>query len=104
VLASRLAAEPGWRGWATWLRGTAILMMALLAAFGFAMATPHGPAGLFEKAATVVVTIAGTVLLMRVLARAGRLRRTLPVPHGAAGADNRSEPARLGWLDGGDQH
>ncbi len=73
VLASRLAAEPGWRGWATWLRGTAILMMALLAAFGFAMATPHGPAGLFEKAATIIVTIPGTVLITRVLARAGRL-------------------------------
>jgi hypothetical protein len=75
VLASRLAAEPGWRGWATWLRGTAILMMALLAAFGFAMATPHGPAGLFEKAATIIVTIPGTVLLTRVLGRAGRLAR-----------------------------
>ena len=74
VLASRLAAEPGWRGWATWLRGTAILMMALLAAFGFAMAH-HGPAGLFEKAATIVVTIAGTALLTRVLARGGRLTR-----------------------------
>ena len=50
-------------------------MMALLAAFGFAMATPHGPAGLFEKAATIIVTIPGTVLITRVLARAGRLTR-----------------------------
>ncbi len=75
VLASRLAAEPGWRGWAAWLRGTAILMMALLAAFGFAAATHHGPAGLFEKAASIVVTIAGTALITRVLARGGRLTR-----------------------------
>ena len=75
VLASGLAAEPGWRGWATWLRGTAILMMALLAAFGFAVATHHGPAGLFEKAASIVVTITGTVLITRVLARTRRLTR-----------------------------
>src|SRR5258707_10169480 len=75
ALASRLAAEPGWRGWATWLRGTAIFMMAFLAAFGFAAATHHGPAGLFEKAASIIVTIAGTVLITRVLARAGRLTR-----------------------------
>jgi hypothetical protein len=77
AVASGVAAGflPGWRGWATWLRGTAILMMALLAAFGFAMATHHGPAGLFEKAATIIVTIAGTALITRVLARAGRLTR-----------------------------
>ena len=74
VLASRLSVERGWRGWPTWLRTTAVLMMALLAAFGVAMATGHGPAGLFEKAASIAVTVPGTVFLIRVLRRGGRLR------------------------------
>ena len=73
VLASRLSVERGWRGWPTWLRTAAVLMMALLAAFGVAMAG-HGPAGLFEKAASIAVTVPGTVFLIRVLRRGGRLR------------------------------
>lgn len=75
ALPARAQTDPGWRGWATWLRGTAILMVALLAAFGFAIATHHGPAGLFEKAASIIVTIVGAALLTRMLARAGRLAR-----------------------------
>ena len=73
VLASRLSVERGWRGWPTWLRTAAVLMMALLAAFGVAMAG-HGPAGLFEKAASIAVTVPGTVFLIRVLRRGGRLQ------------------------------
>ena len=74
VFASRLSVERGWRGWPTLLRTTAVLMMAFLAAFGVAMGAGHGPAGLFEKAATIVVTVPGTVFLIRVLRRGGRLQ------------------------------
>jgi hypothetical protein len=73
VLASRLAREPRWRGWATWLRFTAVLMMACLATFGTLMGMHSGPAGAFEKAASIVPAIPGVVLTARLLGNRGRL-------------------------------
>jgi hypothetical protein len=73
VLASRLAHDPRWHGWATWLRVTAVLMMACLATFGTLMATHTGPAGMFEKAASIVPAIPGVVLTTRLLLHRGRL-------------------------------
>jgi hypothetical membrane protein len=73
VLASRLAREPRWRGWATWLRVTAVLMMACLATFGTMMGMHSGPAGMFEKAASIVPGILGVVLTARLLMHRGRL-------------------------------
>jgi hypothetical protein len=81
VLANRLAAEPQWRGWATWLRTTVVLMMIFLATFGALMSTQHGPAGTFEKAASIAAAIPGAVLAARLLTRGGMLSRPERVPN-----------------------
>jgi Protein of unknown function (DUF998) len=72
VFARRFAGDPRWRGWATYSIVTAILAVVLLIAFGVAL-THNGPAGLFEKMATLVRSTFLLLLAARLLASPGRL-------------------------------
>ena len=70
----RFRREPAWKGWSAYSIGSAIAMMAFLAAFGFAN---HfgGPAGLLEKLATCTRSIWSALLAARLLGgyRLGRI-------------------------------
>ncbi|MGA3132563.1 MAG: DUF998 domain-containing protein [Terracidiphilus sp.] len=67
LFAWRFRAEPNWRGWTEYSIVTALTMMALLAAFGFA--NQHGgPAGLMEKLASCTRTIWSVLFSVRLLA------------------------------------
>lgn len=72
VLGARFVAEPRWRGWALWSWATAVIMMVSLAAFGAALAT-HGPAGVFERAASIIPSFLGIGLTIRLLAGTGQI-------------------------------
>ncbi len=72
VMARRFAQEPHWRGWALYAVATGILLVVFLAAFGVAMAH-HGPAGLFERLATIVASLLTLVFAARLVAGTGRV-------------------------------
>ena len=63
LFAWRFRRDPRWKGWASYSVGTAILMMAFLTAFGFAL-HQGGPAGLFEKLATLTRTLWSVALVL----------------------------------------
>jgi Protein of unknown function (DUF998) len=77
VLARRFAPESRvdrrWRGWAAWSVATGVVVWALLAAFVVASGTHAGPAGLFEKLASIVMSVYGISLASKLLAAGGRL-------------------------------
>jgi hypothetical protein len=66
-MARRFAREPRWRGWASATVIAVVWMIGCLAAFG-ALTAHHGPAGVFEKAATVPATLISVVLIARLMA------------------------------------
>ena len=68
VLARRLKAEPGWRGWAPAAALTGGLSLAFMMAFGAAGAH-GGVAGLFERLAGGVDSLLGLALVVALLAR-----------------------------------
>ena len=68
MLARRLKAEPGWRGWAPAAALTGVLSLAFIAAFGAAGAR-GGVAGLFERLAGGVDSLLGLALVVALLAR-----------------------------------
>ncbi len=70
VIARRFAIEPRWRGWATYAVVTGILMVIFLATFGAEMSS-NGPAGLFEKLATMVTSLLTILLAARLLSGTG---------------------------------
>ena len=72
VLARRFARERFWHNWAIYSIVTAILMMVFLAAFG-ATSANTGPAGLFERMATIVTSLLTVLLAVRLLAGTGRI-------------------------------
>jgi hypothetical protein len=72
VCARRFAGDPRWRGWAAYSIATAILAVIFLILFGVAM-THNGPAGLFEKLATLIRSIWTFLLAIRLLIRPGSL-------------------------------
>lgn len=74
VISRRFAREPGWRGWSTYSVATGILTIAFLAAFGVANAH-DGPAGLFERLATIVTSLLTVLSAARLLAGTGRVSR-----------------------------
>ncbi|HUZ36780.1 MAG TPA: DUF998 domain-containing protein [Streptosporangiaceae bacterium] len=67
IMARRFAREPRWRGWASATVIAVVWMIGCLAAFG-ALTAHHGPAGVFEKAATVPATLISVVLIARLMA------------------------------------
>ncbi len=77
TFAWRFRRENRWKGWGTYSLITAILMMALLAAFG---AANHlgGPAGLLEKLAASTRTLWSAVFAARLLAGARLDQRQEP--------------------------
>jgi hypothetical protein len=64
ILARCLHREPRWPGWAPAAVVAAITMMCCLAAFGTLMAL-GGPGGMFEKLASLIPTVYGFVLSVR---------------------------------------
>jgi hypothetical protein len=66
LFAWRFRTEPAWKGWSAYSIITAIAMMALLAAFGFANHL-GGPAGLYEKLATCTRSLWSALLAARLL-------------------------------------
>ena len=68
VLARRLKAEPGWRGWAPAAALTGVLSLVFMMAFGAAGAH-GGVAGLFERLAGGVDSLLGLALVVALLAR-----------------------------------
>jgi hypothetical protein len=69
LFAWRLWGDARWKGWAAYSIVTAVLMTAFLTAFGFANHL-GGPAGAWEKMATVVRTVWSVALAGRLLAGA----------------------------------
>jgi hypothetical protein len=84
VLAGRFAVESRvdrrWRGWPAWSVATGVVFWALLAAFVVASGTQAGPAGLFEKLASIVMSVYGISLASKLLAAGGRLSLAPPSP------------------------
>jgi hypothetical protein len=82
VLARRFAeasrTDPRWRGWASYSVVTGVLFWALLAGFAVASGAHAGPAGLFEKLASVVMSVYGISLASHLLAGARDLRAASP--------------------------
>ncbi len=72
VIARRFAIEPAWRGWANYCVGTALLMMAFMAGFGLSQAV-GGPAGLFERLTTGVISLLSLAVALRLLLGNGRV-------------------------------
>lgn len=66
LFAWRFRGDARWKGWAAYSVLTVVLMMAFLAAFGFAI-QHGGPAGAMEKTATVVRTLWSVLLTVRLL-------------------------------------
>lgn len=71
ALAYRFRQEPAWRGWATYSLLTALVFWGLMAAFFTANPHPAAPAGLWEKAASITMSLYGLLLALRLLARKG---------------------------------
>ena len=67
LFAWRFRREPGWKGWTAYSIVTALVMMAFLAAFGFANHL-GGPAGLMEKLASCTRTLWSALFAGRLLA------------------------------------
>ena len=67
LFAWRFRCDARWKGWMAYSVLTAVMMMLFLTAFGFANHL-GGPAGLFEKLATVVRTVWSVLLTVRLLA------------------------------------
>lgn len=92
VMAARFARDQRWRGWSYWSMATAISMIAFLAAFGVAQ-TAGGPAGLFERLATIsasALTFGVAVRLLisgRALAAWPRVRRTKAIAYTSQAVD-----------------
>ena len=63
LFAWRLRKDARWRGWAGYSVWTAILMMAFLTAFGVSLHN-GGPAGLFEKLASLTRTLWSAALVV----------------------------------------
>jgi hypothetical protein len=78
LLAIRFFREPRWRGWAPWALVSAVAMMGALAVFG-ALSSQHGDAGAFEKLASWMPTIYGTLVTIRLLT--GEDARVATGPH-----------------------
>jgi hypothetical protein len=72
VLARRFATEPGGLGWAAYSAATAVVMLALLVAFGAAWETGGDAAGLLQRA--MIAAGWGWVALLAVRLLAGRTR------------------------------
>lgn len=72
VLARRFASEPRWRGWATYAVLTAVLIVVFLAALGSLM-NGGGPAGMFEKLATITAMLFNIALVSRLLRHDARI-------------------------------
>ena len=66
VIAARLARDPGWRILAGLAVAAAVLMVVCLAAFGGALAH-GGPAGVFERLATVSASALTAAIALRLL-------------------------------------
>ncbi len=66
VFARRFVRNPFWRYWATYSIATAILGVGFLTAFGVAM-TLKGPAGFFERLATLAVSIWTILIAARLM-------------------------------------
>lgn len=66
VFARRFARNPFWRYWATYSIATAILAVGFLTTFGVAK-THNGPAGLFERLATMTVSIWTILIAARLM-------------------------------------
>jgi hypothetical membrane protein len=69
TFAWRVAGDSRWRGWAIYSIATGILLVVFLILFGVAMAH-DGPAGLFERLATLVRSIWTVLLAARLLSGA----------------------------------
>ena len=67
LFARYVARDTRWRGWTIYSIATAILSIVFLAAFGIAM-SHGGPAGLFERLATLVRSIWTVLLCLQLLA------------------------------------
>lgn len=64
MLARRLLREPVWRGWGTAAVLAAVAMADFLATFGV-LISHGGPAGVFEKLASLTPTVFGIALTVR---------------------------------------
>jgi hypothetical protein len=64
LFAWRFSADARWKGWASYSLLTAFLMMALLTAFGIANHL-GGPAGCFEKLASLTCTSWSALLVWK---------------------------------------
>lgn len=72
VLAVRFAREHGWRVWSVYSVITALLMITFLGALGAAQAV-DGPAGLFERLATLAGSVFTVALSARLLIGSGHV-------------------------------
>lgn len=77
VLAVRFAGEHGWRVWAVYSVITALLMITFLGALGAAHAV-DGPAGLFERLATLAGSVFTVALSARLLIGSGHVGVHVP--------------------------
>ena len=65
VMATRFAADPHWRGWATYSRVMALLTILCVAVYGVWSTRSTGFAGTFERAAILIPCLWGFTLLRR---------------------------------------
>lgn len=77
VIARRFAAEPRWRGWAAYSLVSAVAILALLAAFGYAQGH-GGPAGLLERLAVLVRSVWSLLFVGRLLLAGADFGPTAP--------------------------
>lgn len=68
VLAARLARTPGWRPWAAGAALAGLATIVLIAIYGSLV--DRGPAGVFERLATLVPALFGALLFARLLIQA----------------------------------
>ncbi|HEU0168041.1 MAG TPA: DUF998 domain-containing protein [Chloroflexota bacterium] len=72
IFAARFAQEPRWRWWSVFAVLSALLVIAMLAGMGMALAR-HGDAGLFERLATLATLPLGLAVTIRLLAGSCRV-------------------------------
>lgn len=77
VLAVRFAREHGWRVWSVYSVTTALLMVTFLSALGAAQAV-EGPAGLFERLATLAGSVFTVALSAQLLIGSGHVGVHVP--------------------------
>lgn len=79
VMAARFARDPRWRRWSAWSIAVGAGMMLFLGAFGATMS--GGPAGIFERLATLTASVLTAALAVRLLAaHRGRAARQIASP------------------------